>query len=136
MRAIPPIRLVKAIVGASLTFLAMALIAPESAEAGCEHPSDRPSIGLDALRLDGSPIRTEQAPRPKPCSGPSCSNKSAPSPTSTSVPQPAPRAELWGTLVESLPLSPPDASAEAFDENLERPIRLATPIFHPPRLPR
>jgi hypothetical protein len=136
MRAIPPIRLLKAFVGASLTFLAMALIAPGSVKAGCEHPSDRPSIGLDAIRLDGPSTTTEQAPRPKPCNGPSCSNKSAPAPTSTSSPQPPPRAELWGALVEPLPISPPDSSAKILDGDLERPILLATPIFHPPRLPR
>jgi hypothetical protein len=135
MRATSPIRLARAIVGASLTFLAMTLIAPDSAKAGCEHPSDRPSIGLDALRLNGSST-TEQAPRPKPCSGPSCSNKSAPIPTSASAPQPPPRLELWGALVEPPPLTPPDSSAQGLDGDLERPIRLATPIFHPPRLPR
>ena len=113
MRAILPIRLVKAIVGASLTFLAMALIAPGSARAAsCDHPADRPSIGLHAIRLDGS-TTTEQAPRPKPCNGPSCSNRSAPAPTSTSSPQPPPRAELWGALIEPLPISPPETLPSA-----------------------
>ena len=133
MRATRPRRLVKAIVGASLTLLAIGLIAPASAKAGCEHPADRPSIGLDAFRIDGS-TTADQAPRPKPCSGPSCSNKSAPTPTS--APQPAPRAELWGLVVGPLPVAPPDSSAKAPEGDLERPVRLATSIFHPPRLPR
>ena len=133
MRAAQPIRLVKAIVGASLTFLAISLIAPASAKAGCEHPADRPSIGLDAFRLDGSKT-ADQAPPPKPCSGPSCSNKSAP-PT-TSAPQPPPRAELWGLAIEPEPVTSPDSSARAPEGTLERHVRLATSIFHPPRISR
>jgi len=134
MRLISPIRLVKAIVGASLTFLAMALIAPDPAKAAsCDHPSDRPSIGLDAIRLDGPSPTTGQAPKPKPCNGPSCSNRSAPVPTSASSPQPPPRAELWGALIEPLPVTPPGSTAQVPDGDLERPTHLATSIFHPPR---
>jgi hypothetical protein len=137
MRAIPPTWLMKVIVGASLTLLAMSLIAPESTEAAsCDHPSDRPSIGLDAIRLDGPPTTEPRAPRPKPCNGPSCTNRSAPSPTSTSAPQPPPRSELWGLIVDPSPVDPPGSSARTLDGDLEWPVRLARPIFHPPRLPR
>jgi hypothetical protein len=134
MRATPPKRLVKAIVGASLTFLVMSLIAPALARAGCEHPVDRPSIGLDAFRLDGPKTTTNQVPPPKPCSGPSCSNKSAPPTTST--PQPNPRSELWGLAVEPLPIAGLESSFRVPESALERPVRLATSIFHPPRLTR
>ena len=134
MRATRPIRLVKAIVGASLTLLAIGLLAPASARGSCDHPADRPSFGLDAFRIDGSTTATDQAPRPKPCSGPSCSNKSAPTPTS--APQPAPRAELWGLVVEPLPVVPTASSAKVPEGILERPVRLAASIFHPPRRSR
>ena len=134
MRAPSPFRLMKAIVGASLTFLAMALIAPDSARAAsCDHPIDRPGIGLDAFRLDGSKA-TDQLPPPKPCTGPSCSNKSAP-PTTSTPPAP-PRGELWGLAVEPLPVDGPDSTAQAPEGNLERPIRSATLVFHPPRMTR
>ena len=132
MRATSPRRLMKFLVGASLTFLAMSLIAPASAKAGCDHPSDRPSIGLESTRPEGSTPTTGQAPRPKPCSGPSCSNKSAPSPTSTSSPQPPPRAELWGLLVETLDVASPPSAPRAPEDDLGRPIGLAQPVFHPP----
>ena len=138
MRVFSPIRLAKAIVGASLTLLAMAWLAPGSARAAsCDHSAERPSIALDSLRLDGAPAAGQhQAPRPKPCDGPSCSNKSAPPPVSTSAPQPPPRSELWGTLAELAPVEPPGSTAHAPADGLERPILLANPIFHPPRLPR
>ena len=136
MRSIAPWRLMKALVGASLTFLAIGLLAPGSAKAAsCDHPSERPGIGLHAIRFD-QPSAADQAPKPKPCSGPSCSNKSAPVPTSASSPQPPPRAELWGVLAEALPVEPPGSSARAPEGDLDRPIRTATPVFHPPRLPR
>jgi hypothetical protein len=135
MQAIPPNRLARAIVGASLTFLAISLFAPGSVKAAsCDHPSDRPSIGLDAFKIDGSLTTSDQFPRPKPCNGPSCSNKSAP--PSTSSPQPPPRAELWGLGVEPLPADPLDSSARAPEATFERPIRLSTSIFHPPRKSR
>jgi hypothetical protein len=139
MRVIPPNRLGKGLVGASLTFLAICLFAPGSAQAAsCDHPSDRPSIGLDLLKIDGALTTREQdqAPRPKPCNGPSCSNKSAPPSTSTSIPQPPPRAELWAFGVAPLPVDPLDSSARMVEGTLERPTPLATSIFHPPRSSR
>jgi hypothetical protein len=138
MRFHRPIRLMKVFVGASLTLLAMSLVAPGSARAAsCDHPAERPGIGLDALRPHGSPATSErQAPRPKPCDGPSCSNKSAPAPMSASSPQPPPRSELWGVGVAILAIGPPAASGLAPVDDLDQPIHFAKPIFHPPRLPR
>ncbi len=136
MRAISPLRLARVFVGASLTFLAIGLFAPDSAKAAsCDHPSDRPSIALDAFaKRGGSMAPVDHAPRPKPCSGPSCSNKSAP--PSTSSPQPPPRVELWGLGVEPLPVDPLDSSARLVEETFELPTPLATSIFHPPRSSR
>ena len=136
MRFHRPIRLMQAFVGASLTLLAMSLVAPGSARAAsCDHPAERPGIGLDALRPDRAPATRDQAPRPKPCDGPSCSNKSAPAPMSASSPQPPPRSELWGVGVEIPAIDPPIGSSLAPADDLDRPIRFAPPIFHPPRLP-
>ena len=133
MRSFWPSRRVWAIAEAFTTLLAIGLIAPAQAQADCKHPSDRPAFGLSlgAGHLGGSPEATEQAPPPKPCSGPSCSNKSAPTPTS--APTPPPRVELWGLAAETPPLGPLDSSAWALEEARERPIRLAIPFFHPPR---
>ena len=132
MRTTRPRRRAKAFAGAFLTLLAIGLLAPVSAKAGCEHPSDRPAIGLDAFGTDGP--KSDQLPPPKPCSGPSCSNKSAP-PT-TSAPQPPPRAELWGVVIEPSPVEPPGSSARTAEDDLDRPIRFAPSVFHPPRRSR
>ncbi len=133
MRPIATWRLMKALVGASLTFLAIGLLAPGSAKAAsCDHPSERPGIGLDAIRFD-RPSEAQQAPKPKPCSGPSCSNRSAPAPTSASSPQPPPRAELWGVLAGESPVDPPGRADRAPEADLGRPILATSPVFHPPR---
>ena len=133
MRATRPRRLAKALAGAFLTLLAAGLLAPSSAKAGCEHPADRPAIGLDALGLDDGP-KSDQLPPPKPCSGPSCSNRSAP-PT-TSAPQPPPRAELWGVVIETSEVDPPGSSDWTAGDAPARPIRIAPSVFHPPRISR
>lgn len=134
MRSSRPSRRVWAIVGAFTTLLAIGLIAPTPAEAGCGHTTERPAVGLGVLRLDEAPRSADQAPPPKPCSGPSCSNKSAP--VSTSTPAPPPRVELWGLVSESPSPVAADPIARAHEDARVRPARVAIAIFHPPRLPR
>jgi hypothetical protein len=67
------------------------------AEAGCGHPTDYPIVGLDLL-LSIESAGAHHAPVPKPCTGPQCSNKSAP-PFAPAF-KGFHRAELWGLVGE------------------------------------
>jgi hypothetical protein len=128
------------IVGASLTLLALGLFAPTSALAGCDHLGERPSIGGDLVgfglfssdlaRIPGPP----QAPRPKPCNGPSCSKN----PAQPLAPAVLPR---FDDDSRALVLPPePSLGLESgrlivIDDAIS-PILLPSAIFHPPRLAR
>ncbi len=134
MRAIPPRHRAWAGVGAFLTLLAIGLVAPGSARADCSHPGDRPAIAGDLFGLDARPAdlpTRDQAPRPKPCSGPQCSGKSAPSPST--VPQAPPRSELWATLVPIEPTDGANPAGWAREGSPAIPAHLGPSIFHPPR---
>ena len=125
----------RTIAGAFLTLLAIGLATP-SARADCQHPADRPAIGVGIVAnpIDEPSKDLGAIPPPKPCDGPQCSGKTAP--PMTPAPQPPPRAESWGRLVEPDPVAPLDSGPLAFEEAPGRPTRPATSIFHPPRLPR
>ena len=123
--------------GAFLTLLAIGLCAPSSSRADCRHPGDRPAIGIgiDALRPDGPPGDSKSVPPPKPCDGPQCSGKSAP-PMTPAAPKIPPRAESWGLAIEPTPIADPGSASLRPEDAPARPVRPATSIFHPPRLPR
>lgn len=122
-----------ALVGAFAALLAVGLIAPGTATAGCEHPGERPRFDLN-LDPDPGPGAAAPVPAPKPCTGPSCSNRSAPAPTSAA--RPLLRLEQWGLAAEAPPIPDARPIAWAVEDAAARPIRLAPSIFHPPRSPR
>lgn len=131
--------------GALFALLALFLVAPRSAWAGCgshARPSGEPAwrtARLDALlrgdlaaELTTSGDKTPDRPAPPTCSGPSCSNN-VPAPLSSGI-----RLVLdphrGETLLSSLPPVPPVVSRalRVLDEPLE-PAFSTSGVFHPPR---
>ena len=114
--------------------------APRSSRADCSHP-DRPAIGVSVGGEAGaggweSRISPAEPEKPKPCSGPQCSGKSAPAPATAPIVRFADFDEAWAWVAaaagpdpdRSSPLRPEDSAAAGSAD--------PAPIFHPPRRPR
>ncbi len=134
--------------GAFLTLLAFGLLAPASARAGCVHDalgrSQQPAgaahfdrlIAMGAMPMpDGDPAPRPFEPatpgRPRPCSGPTCSNDSGvpPVPTATL----APASPSWAWAGQLLDADGPASDLLPRREGLSRPVHRGPSIFHPPR---
>jgi hypothetical protein len=118
--------------GWALPVLAGVLLAPAGARADCgDYATTRLShAGMPPLAEPKQPA----APQPhKPCSGPHCSQAPvaplAPAPTA-----PSQSAEEWGCTFDGLALVPLEPSRPVDAQTVRLPIRLASEIFHPPRL--
>ena len=124
-----------------MTLLAMSLLAPSRAEAGCSHLVSSRS---DAMRLSSlidplihdltAPSEDGPAPpSPRPCSGALCSGQ----PAAPAAPAAALDAPLdswaWDGPIpgRALAVGSPFLSAETGSVH---PTRRATAVFHPPRL--
>ena len=117
----------------------LAIVPARTARADCSHP-ERPAFGIDLTpdrAADPGARITPTAPAaPKPCSGPQCSGKSAPSSAPTAIPRVAPFAEAWAWLAA---IAPPDQARSAIawaDEPMIHPATDPSSIFHPPRRSR
>lgn len=131
---------------ALLALSAVALVGtPRSSRADCSHP-ERPSlaldlggVGRDLATLAGSiasPPRIDPTSpeRPKPCSGPQCSGKSAPASSPATVPgSRSATADAWATLAARLALDTPRPGFLASEDRPVSPRLTPSSIFHPPR---
>ncbi len=108
--------------------LAAALLAPSRAAAtGCGTPRG-PFHDDTPTARDNGPL---QAPHPaKPCSGPHCS-ASLPLPLPPAPP--APPGDLWGLPASAEPVSGPADERLRFEHAPDRPVRLASSVYRPPR---
>lgn len=118
--------------GWALPVLAGLLVAPAAARADCgDYVVTR--IYRDAMAGRHEPVPPD-APRPhKPCSGPLCSQAPV-APTAPVPTAPRPASQEWGCFLNGLFLAPLDRGALLADEQPQSPVRLASAIFHPPRL--
>jgi hypothetical protein len=128
-------RLVPLLLGA-LTLLAGGLVAPQSAQAACNHyviaQSDRIELTTptDLDMLVPSSVPVTPADHPLPCAGLSCSS----APVVPPPPAPAPvRVVEWGCVFESSAASGPDSVAALTDSETVRPIHYGLSIDRPPR---
>lgn len=143
MRRVTSGRLKGLLAGALMVLLAGGLIAPRGARAGCIHPHARhgsqagPSAHFEWLGLTGALAPTTEAPppedprRPAPCSGAFCSG----SPAGPPIPHAAgtfPEMR-WAMNEPPFAIAGPSPSAAPDDAAGPRAVRLAFPIFHPPR---
>lgn len=132
---------------ALLTLVSVALGgAARSALADCSH-RERPVLAID---LGSTPVPTlvprsewiapslpigpTTPERPKPCSGPQCSGKSAP--VSGPAPLPVPRsasADAWAWLASAQVTPTPRSAFLATEDHLVCPRLVPSSIFHPPR---
>ena len=129
--------------GAFLAFLACALSAPARVEAGCSlhathaagqeglaHFLDPAILGEpDAVASESLPTRSPG--RPRPCSGPTCSENQGP-PASPSVAETR-YVEPGAVLVERLSLPGPSSSLLHVPSSLARAFHRGAGVFHPPR---
>jgi hypothetical protein len=120
----------------ALPILAGLLFAP-GAHAECgDYVATRLSVANAASAqshdMPAAPV-TPAVPAPhKPCSGPHCSRLPAapPAPVPTA---PTRAAQEWGHVPDGLDPAPLAATTRLFEQQLSRPMRIPSSIFHPPR---
>jgi hypothetical protein len=125
--------------GALLAFLALGVLGPAGARAGCLYPhGTAPGRGvahLDALALAGAlsvPIEDAIPAAPvSPCAGLRCSGE--PAPSAPSAPVVPPRSQDWGCLAGALSDPDPSSSPLPVGGPAVRPRHGGPSLFHPPR---
>jgi hypothetical protein len=118
--------------GWALPILAGLFLAPSAARAECgDYVVTR--LSHDAMAPQADPRQLPPAaPRPhKPCNGPRCSHAPVAPPAPT---VPGPTSQEWGCVLGGLVLAPLDPTALLPEQHGQRPVRLSSAIFHPPRL--
>ena len=125
--------------GALLALLAIGVVAPSEAKAGCRHPGLAgwgSSAMLDQLEgltaADAAPApRQAPAELPAPCKGPSCSGQTAPPLTPPTPPPPDP-GQRWALGAIAPPAADSASEATSHDGDRLRPLRIPLAIFRPP----
>jgi hypothetical protein len=119
-----------------LACLAVDLLAPALARAGCDYPTH-----VERTPVDPVPVNTPAAPKsdprqpskPCPCTSPSCSRQPfAPLAPSSLKSLTAPE---WGHLIPRPLHVPPQNGTRLPEDKFPLPARHAFAIYHPPRLP-
>ena len=129
-------RLVHLPSGMPLACLAVALLAPAPARAGCDYPTHIERTADDTISARGNTVTpksdTQLPNKPCSCTGPTCSRQPlAPPPPSSVV---SVNISQWGRLVPPFILVSPQAESSVSDEPLQLPSRHPSTIYHPPRL--
>jgi hypothetical protein len=129
-------RELRRLVGWALPVLAGVFLAPAGARADCgDYVVTR--LSHDMMASSSAQQAAGQlppaAPRHKPCSGPHCSHAPVAPPARVPTTQ-RPTFREWGCVIADLCLAPLDPRIVFPEEQTQRPVRLSSAIFHPPRL--
>jgi hypothetical protein len=117
--------------GVGLPLLAVALLAPSSARAGC---GDHVLVTPAAKAISHSPVSVPEPPAKKqaPCSGPHCSHAPITPPPAPVVPVPTGGHE-WACVL--LPIAMPAETSSPYipDNHVVSPLPNGSGVYHPPR---
>jgi hypothetical protein len=120
---------------APLVFMAGVFLVSSTARGGCEYPMpvEHSAPYSSASHNTGSPHTEPRLPnKPYPCQGPTCSRRPFVPPAPPSIESTT--ASEWARLIPQMVLVPPGSKARLPEEPHLRPQRLASSIYHPPRL--
>jgi len=124
--------------GAALVLLAGVLAAPSTTRAGC---GDYPLLHVPATNQGITGVQTarpmQHAPlspahHQRPCNGPECSRGKLPMPLP--APLPPVTGEQWGHVSSLTHLDDFFPDGQVSESGRPQPFRLASTIYHPPRL--